>query len=138
MKTIVVGIGGGETALVAGRQAAELAAALGARVHFVDVVERDDQTIVGLGTDRYQFQASDAARARVKRFVESLGFDLDHTIATVEGQPAKVLVSEAERIGADLIVVGSVRMQGVGRVLGSVGNDVAHHAPCNVLIVKTT
>ena len=38
---------------------------------------------------------------------------------------------------ADLIVVGNVRMQGFGRVLGSVGNDVLSHAPCSVLIVKT-
>lgn len=138
MKTIVVGIGGGETALTAGRQAAELARALGAKVHFVDVVERDVQTIVGLGSDQYEFSLTDAARARVQKFVSELGFPLEHTISTVEGQPARALVSEAERVGADLIVVGSVRMQGVGRVLGSVGNDVAHHAPCNVLIVKTT
>ena len=43
----------------------------------------------------------------------------------------------AELVDADLIVVGNVRMQGLGRVLGSVGNDVAHSAPCSVLIVKT-
>jgi nucleotide-binding universal stress UspA family protein len=36
-----------------------------------------------------------------------------------------------------LIVVGNVRMQGLGRVLGSVGSDVLHQAPCSVLIVKT-
>jgi nucleotide-binding universal stress UspA family protein len=49
-----------------------------------------------------------------------------------------VLVAEAKRLDADLIVVGNVRMQGPGRLLGSVGSGVAHHAPCNVLIVKST
>jgi nucleotide-binding universal stress UspA family protein len=37
-----------------------------------------------------------------------------------------------------MIVVGNRRMQGLGRLLGSVANDVAHHAPCDVHIVKTT
>ena len=43
----------------------------------------------------------------------------------------------AKEIGADLIVVGNRRVQGIGRVLGSVATDVAHHAPCDVYIVKT-
>jgi len=29
-------------------------------------------------------------------------------------------------------------MTGIGRVLGSIANDVAHHAPCSVYIAKTT
>jgi nucleotide-binding universal stress UspA family protein len=28
-------------------------------------------------------------------------------------------------------------MKGAGRVLGSVPNSIAHHAPCSVLIVDT-
>jgi len=36
-----------------------------------------------------------------------------------------------------MIVVGSRRMQGIGRVLGSVADSVAHNAPCNVYIAKT-
>jgi nucleotide-binding universal stress UspA family protein len=43
----------------------------------------------------------------------------------------------ARREGADLIVVGSQGMRGVGRVLGSVPNKVSHRAPCDVLIVQT-
>ena len=47
------------------------------------------------------------------------------------------MLSHAEYVGADLIVVGNVRMQGISRVLGSVGNEVLRSAPCSVLIVKT-
>ena len=36
-----------------------------------------------------------------------------------------------------MIIVGNRRMQGMGRLLGSVANEVAHNAPCDVLIVKT-
>jgi nucleotide-binding universal stress UspA family protein len=36
-----------------------------------------------------------------------------------------------------MIVVGNRRMHGIGRVLGSVANSVAHNAPCDVYIAKT-
>jgi nucleotide-binding universal stress UspA family protein len=36
-----------------------------------------------------------------------------------------------------MIVVGNRRMRGIGRVLGSVANSVAHNAPCDVYIAKT-
>lgn len=56
----------------------------------------------------------------------------------VSGAPADVLVSQAEAQDADLIVVGSVGMSGARRfVLGNVPNKVSHHAPTDVLIVKT-
>jgi nucleotide-binding universal stress UspA family protein len=45
----------------------------------------------------------------------------------------------AEETGADLIVVGNKGMTGAERfLLGSVPNKVSHHAPCSVLIVRTT
>ena len=137
MKKIVVGIGGGETAKEAARQAAQLAAAVGATVLFVTVVEEDEAAVVGAGTDQWEIHSIDAARSEVQRFVDSLGVDIDFDVVAAEGDPAKELIGQAERIGADLIVVGNVRMQGLGRFLGSVGNHVAHHAPCSVLIVKT-
>jgi nucleotide-binding universal stress UspA family protein len=53
-----------------------------------------------------------------------------------QGDPAKVLVELAESNGADVLVIGNKGME--RRVLGSVPNSVSHHAPCSVLIVKTT
>jgi nucleotide-binding universal stress UspA family protein len=55
----------------------------------------------------------------------------------MDDKPADALLAVAAEVEADLIVVGNVRMQGLGRLLGSVGNDIAHHSPCSVLIVKT-
>ena len=55
------------------------------------------------------------------------------------GNPAKALVTIAEKVGADLIVVGNRGMKGLkGKVLGSVPNEVSHHASCAVLILNTT
>jgi nucleotide-binding universal stress UspA family protein len=47
------------------------------------------------------------------------------------------LISVAESVGADLIVVGSKGMKGARRVIGSVPNSVAHRSPCHVMIAKT-
>ena len=62
---------------------------------------------------------------------------IDASSVAIDGKPGDALIQEAERIVADVIVVGNRRMQGMKRVLGAVANDVAHHAPCDVLIVKT-
>ncbi len=43
------------------------------------------------------------------------------------------------RRSADLIVVGNKGMTGAKRfLLGSVPNKVSHHAPCSVMIIRTT
>ena len=56
-----------------------------------------------------------------------------------EGDPADAILDVAEETNADLIVVGNKGMTGARRfLLGSVPNKVSHHAPCNVMIVRTT
>jgi len=54
------------------------------------------------------------------------------------GDPASVLVELADKVHADLLVVGNKGMHGAGRILNSVPNKVSHHATCDVLIVDTT
>ena len=59
------------------------------------------------------------------------------THAVVDGKPGSVILDEAERVKAELIIVGNRRMQGMQRVLGAIANEIVHHAPCDVLVVKT-
>jgi nucleotide-binding universal stress UspA family protein len=54
-----------------------------------------------------------------------------------DSETAAKAVDAAKQCDASIIVVGNVRMQCAGRLLGSVANDIAHHAPCDVFIVKT-
>ena len=55
----------------------------------------------------------------------------------VSGAPADVLVEEAEKRGADLIVVGRRGLDGAERlVMGSVSSKVARTAGCSVLIAR--
>ena len=56
-----------------------------------------------------------------------------------EGDPADAILDVAEERNADLIVVGNKGMTGAKRfLLGSVPNRVSHHAPCSVLIIRTS
>jgi nucleotide-binding universal stress UspA family protein len=86
--------------------------------------------------DRESFQraAQDAVAETVDSFAESIdGVGVERLI--VEGAPAEVLIEQAK--DADLLVVGS-RGHGTlsGLLLGSVGSQCAHHAPCPVVIVR--
>jgi nucleotide-binding universal stress UspA family protein len=63
--------------------------------------------------------------------------NLDLTSKVANGSPDRVIIEEAARWGADLIVVGS---HGYGfwerMMLGSVSQSVMQHAPCSVLVVR--
>jgi nucleotide-binding universal stress UspA family protein len=57
--------------------------------------------------------------------------------AVVVGKPGDAIVQEATARTADLIVVGARGLGHVTRVLlGSVSEQVLHHAECSVLVVK--
>lgn len=74
-----------------------------------------------------------------ERAAQDISEGLTVTPIGVEGDPADQILEVAEREGVDLIVVGNKGMTGAKRfLLGSVPNAISHHAPCHVLIVKTT
>ena len=138
MSTYVVGIDGSETAAKAAARAGALAKATGATVHVVSAFAGHRSATVQVGSD--EFDVSDATTAEQVANQQAATFramGIDATYAAVEGKPASVILGEAQRVGADVIVVGNRRMQGMSRVLGAVASEVAHHAPCDVLIVKT-
>jgi nucleotide-binding universal stress UspA family protein len=55
------------------------------------------------------------------------------------GDAADAILDVAEEHKCDLIVVGNKGMTGAKRfLLGSVPNKVSNHAPCSVLIIRTT
>jgi len=129
--TIVVGANKSETAQRAVAEAIELARALGAHVHLVSAYPKDRGPIDGKDTPG----RADAERS-MDAVILSAGAQ-KFTTHALPGDPAKAILSVAKEVGADLIVVGNKGMKGKGKYLGSVPNDVAHQAPCAVLIVST-
>lgn len=59
------------------------------------------------------------------------------TTSAIEGYPKSVILTEAEKFGADLIVVGSHgRGTGAGFLAGPVSQSVGLHAKCSVEIIR--
>lgn len=134
---IVVGVDGSGTAKKAAESARDLAAALGASLHVVSAFDSDRTEVFGSGSDRWIVSDADAAEQVARTVAESLSRDIKVTYSAARGRPADALIKEAVRMEARIIVVGNRRMQGIGRVLGSVANSVAHNAPCDVYIANT-
>ena len=145
-KSIVVGTDGSDTAGEAVRQATELAERLGAQVHLVSAYEP-------VATTRLREERENAPadlewminpREDVQAVLDSAASVLKGAGIAVEtypreGDPADAILDVAEEQKADLIVVGNKGMTGAKRfLLGSVPNKVSHHAPCAVLIIRTT
>lgn len=56
--------------------------------------------------------------------------------AVLDGPAKQMILSEAERTHADLIIVGSHGRHGVQLLLGSTANAILHSAHCDVLAVR--
>jgi nucleotide-binding universal stress UspA family protein len=139
MSDIVVGVDGSATADEAARTAARLAEALGATLHVVTAYGRDDSEVITVGSDEFRSSSRDDALTTARRVAADIAPPgLEVVAEAVDGSPSDALIATARRLDATMIVVGNRRMQGIGRMLGSVPNSVAHNAPCDVYIVKTT
>jgi nucleotide-binding universal stress UspA family protein len=144
-KSIVVATDGSETASEAVRQAAQLAGALGARVHLVCVYEPvPSAAAADAGVDARSESgwvlrprdAVDATLAAAAAEFTAAGVEVD--LYAQRGDPADAILDVAEERGADLIIVGNRGRAGAKRfLLGSVPNRISHHAPCAVLIIRT-
>jgi nucleotide-binding universal stress UspA family protein len=145
-KSIVVGTDGSDTATQAVREAVDLARSLGAKLELVSAYEpvpaqrlaeerrqapEDLQWAINPREDVDSTLDAAAALAR------EAGVQVD--LYARQGDPADAILDVAEERGADLIIVGNKGMTGAKRfLLGSVPNKVSHHAPCSVLIIRTT
>jgi nucleotide-binding universal stress UspA family protein len=145
-QSIVVGTDGSQTAGEAVREAIELAKALGASIELVSAYEpvsnqrlREEARQVPEDL-QWMVNPREDVEATLREAAEKVE-DAGVSVATYarEGDPADAILDVAEERGADLIVVGNKGMTGAKRfLLGSVPNKVSHHAPCSVLIIRTT
>jgi nucleotide-binding universal stress UspA family protein len=146
IKTIIVGTDGSDTAAQAVVQAGELADKLDANLVIVSAFEPVAE--VRLQEERVEAPADvewainqredvDAMLSQISAPLRERGVDVRFTAR--QGNPADAILDVAEEEHADLIVVGNKGMSGARRfLLGSVPNKISHHAPCSVLIVRTT
>jgi nucleotide-binding universal stress UspA family protein len=82
-------------------------------------------------------QAEAAVKYAVERFKSGKASGLEITTEIISGSAREAILDEAEKWGADLIVLGSHGHSGWQRfLLGSVSHAVATHAHCSVEIVR--
>jgi nucleotide-binding universal stress UspA family protein len=144
--SIVVGTDGSDTATQAVRQAVDMAGAVGARLELVSAytpapeqrlrMERRDapEDVHWAINPR---QAAEESLADAADIAREAGVSVNTHARP--GDPADAILDVAEEQNADLVIVGNKGMSGAKRfLLGSVPNKVSHHAPCSVLIVRTS
>lgn len=145
-RTVLVGTDGSASSLAAVERAAHLALAAQAEL----VVGSAYRPMEGrelreaseeLGREAYKVSGASPAEEALREAesrARAAGVDKVRTVA-VDGDAADVLIELARENDADLIVTGNRGLNSLsGRLLGSVPSDVAHRAPCDVLIVHTT
>jgi nucleotide-binding universal stress UspA family protein len=123
--TIVIGSDGSDSAALAVRSAADLVATAGGH---------------GSGDGNHwtnpEQDSRDALDAAV-RIAGAAGANV--STHSPHGDPATAIIRVAHEVHADLIVVGNRGMRSSSRfAAASVPGRLALHAPCSVLIVRTT
>ena len=143
MGVIVVGVDSSDGAKAALRFALEEATLRGARLRAVHAwrfaptgvpgMEAGSQPMLGVELADLQRSVEAAFEATLREAIpDPGGVDVERRL--VEGTAAATLVEESRN--ADLLVVGSRGLGGFrGLLLGSIGQQVAHHAACPVVIV---
>jgi nucleotide-binding universal stress UspA family protein len=145
--SVLVGTDGSDTASAAVAEAITLAARFQARLLIVSAYE----PVSGLrlreelrsapGDAQWMISAREdvlAVLEQARERASGAGVAEVETFAR-QGDAADAIIDIAEDQGCDLIVVGNRGMTGARRfLLGSVPNKISHHAPCSVLIVRTS
>lgn len=145
MQHVIVGTDGSDTSMGAVREAAEIAGATGATLHIACsahvaaelAVLTLEPILVPEGFDEQAFRGANAAIGKASEVAKQYTDKIEGHV--LQGDAASALIGLVEETNADLLVVGSRGMTGAARFLvGSVANRCAHHAPCSVLIARTT
>jgi nucleotide-binding universal stress UspA family protein len=81
-------------------------------------------------------------RARADEYLakceSSVPLEMRGGTRVVIGSPWQAICDTAERLGVDLVVIGSHGYSGIDRLLGTTAGKVVNHAPCSVLVVRDT
>ena len=122
------------------KKAKELATQFGAQLSLVHAVEQLSHYGaaygVSVGVD-VEAELQNQAEESMTKIGDVLGVAKENQVVRVG--PAKyIILEEAERVNADLIIVGSHGRHGVQLLLGSTANAVLHGAKCDVLAVRVS
>ncbi|MBX9585989.1 MAG: universal stress protein [Gammaproteobacteria bacterium] len=120
------------------KKAKALADEFGAELYLVHAIEHMSSYGaaygVAAGADIEEMLLENASDS-MKKLASELALADDRQVIKV-GPARTIILEEADRIGADLVVVGSHGRHGIRLLLGSTANAVLHGAACDVLAVR--
>lgn len=141
LHNVVVGIDGSEQSCHAAAISSDIARRSGATLHFVTIVRPPEGWWGIVGSPPTPSALSKSLTEAQREILDSVVAAVDLTdieVIQVEdvGDPARMLLDYAEKVDADLMVIGR---RGAGLIerlmLGSVANRVVHDAECPVMLV---
>jgi nucleotide-binding universal stress UspA family protein len=141
IRTILVAVDFSAHSDTAVEKAIDLAKKLGAQLHVVHAFQLPITIVSPYEVaipDPYLEETRNVARQKLREVVERIrnaGLSAEGHLGEVPA--AQTIASVAEKVGADLIVMGTRGLTGLRHVLlGSVAERTLRLAPCSVLAVK--
>jgi len=138
-KTILVPVDLGEigTAQPALDKAAELAAASEGAVRLIHVRAIAPVTFMDFMPPAFDQEQQDEAEKKLAKLAARVKLPAERVSAVVRlGSVYNEVLDEAEKTGADLVVIGSHRPSMATYLLGSNAATIVRHARCSVLVVR--
>ncbi|MGD0301665.1 MAG: universal stress protein [Bryobacteraceae bacterium] len=145
---VLLATDGSECSEVATRSIAERPWPAGSEVHILSVVELSVPLFRIPYPPYFDSHAMEELRAQAmqrteevvmaaEKIITDAGLTETATVAVPSATPKELILEEAQRWGADIIVMGSHGRRGINRfLLGSVSEAVAAHAHCSVEIIR--
>ena len=119
-------------------KAARLAAVNQAELHLVHVIEPLSFAYGGdipIDFSTIQEEIQRQAETQLSGLCSKLNIPVEH-LHILLGRPENEIHAQAQKLSADLIIVGSHGRHGLALILGSTANGVLHGAKCDVLAMR--
>lgn len=137
-KNILLVVDLSEDSRVIGERAKSVAAAYGAQITLLHVVEYVPVEPMGealLPTVQIESELVDRARTKLAELARDLGLESSKQLVETGSIKAEI-IRTAQKLASDLIVLGSRERHGLALLLNFTEDAVLHAAPCDVLAVR--
>jgi universal stress protein A len=137
-KNILLVVDLSEDSRIIGERAKAIAACYGSDITLLHVVEYVPVEPMGealLPTVQIEGELVDRARQRLTELAQQLGLSQTRQLVETGGIKSEI-IRAAQRLNADLIVLGSRERHGLAILLNFTEDAILHAAPCDVLAVR--
>ncbi|MGX5377000.1 universal stress protein [Ligilactobacillus sp. LYQ135] len=139
IKRILVGVDDSEDAQLAFRVAMKRAIELNAALYITSILEKDEMNVYQILNADYLREQIDKLNQHIegyKKVAIEAGVKKVYTI-TGQGDAGETIVKEIiPQVNPDLLVIGALAKEGIGKYFGSQAAYMAKYAPVSVLVVR--